>query len=514
MNALPNNLSVQPDDSNVSSGLKNRVFYLSLSGLLVIWGILVWWFTTPDALVSDWMGWRQADTQAIALNFYHQGLNIFYPQIDWGGVGPGYVETEFQLYPAVICLGFRLFGMDIWQGQLVSLLSMMGAACYIALLCRRYFAEVPSLLGTMVFLGCLGTLHLATAVQPDALCFFFYAASMYHFSRFVENGCHTGLVVSFIFSTLAVLVKPPALHLGIVQFIWVAIASPRRLRSVALWLSWGGILAILAAYYLHANQLYVTYGNTFGIGVGGDSKFPAWADLVDPKNYYRITRASLSWGLTRAGMLACIGLLFMRRLNAFEVAASLGLGVMLVVAMRYTTYVYFGSHYHIFESLLGAYVVAHMLDVLIRYRRPVGWAACGLFFCYILVATGLNTVRRVHHAEFSNGQKYEAFAREMAAFIDPGELIVVRADAPTRVKGWQSGVNNFEDPRLFYLTATKGWVLPVDYDDPSELVLYIKQGAKFYAHPTMPMSPQIGQWLHDHATLLSESAHGLIYRLE
>src|SRR4051794_592913 len=43
--------------------------------------------------------WRQSDTATIARNFATNGMHLFFPQINWGGAGPGYVEAEFQLMP-------------------------------------------------------------------------------------------------------------------------------------------------------------------------------------------------------------------------------------------------------------------------------------------------------------------------------------------------------------------------------------------------------------------------------
>ena len=42
--------------------------------------------------IVGWHAWRQADTAAIARNFYRDGMNLLYPAIDWSGAGPGYVE--------------------------------------------------------------------------------------------------------------------------------------------------------------------------------------------------------------------------------------------------------------------------------------------------------------------------------------------------------------------------------------------------------------------------------------
>ena len=59
---------------------------------------------------------RMNDTAAIARNFYEHGMNIFYPQIDWGGNGPGYIEEAFQLYAYTVALSYQLFGVLEWLG--------------------------------------------------------------------------------------------------------------------------------------------------------------------------------------------------------------------------------------------------------------------------------------------------------------------------------------------------------------------------------------------------------------
>lgn len=49
--------------------------------------------------------WRQTDTAAIARNFYEHGYRFHLPQVDWGGSGPGYVESEFPIYTYSVALG-------------------------------------------------------------------------------------------------------------------------------------------------------------------------------------------------------------------------------------------------------------------------------------------------------------------------------------------------------------------------------------------------------------------------
>ncbi|RKY58324.1 MAG: dolichyl-phosphate-mannose--protein mannosyltransferase, partial [Candidatus Latescibacterota bacterium] len=58
----------------------------------------------------DAQNWRQADTAAIARNFYEEGMNPLYPRIDWRGRTEGYVESEFPLFSWLVALFYKLSG--------------------------------------------------------------------------------------------------------------------------------------------------------------------------------------------------------------------------------------------------------------------------------------------------------------------------------------------------------------------------------------------------------------------
>ena len=71
--------------------------------------------------------WRQSDTATIARNFAENGMQLFFPQINWGGAGPGYVETEFPLMPWLSAALYLVFGEHAWLGRLLSLAFMLVA---------------------------------------------------------------------------------------------------------------------------------------------------------------------------------------------------------------------------------------------------------------------------------------------------------------------------------------------------------------------------------------------------
>src|SRR5690349_4945339 len=79
----------------------------------------------------DYHSWRQADTAAIARNYTANGYRLLYPQVDWGGQTPGYVEGEFPLYTYTLALLYGIFGVREWIGRLITALA--GAASAAAL---------------------------------------------------------------------------------------------------------------------------------------------------------------------------------------------------------------------------------------------------------------------------------------------------------------------------------------------------------------------------------------------
>lgn len=77
----------------------------------------------PLLLQTGW-GQRQADIQAIDLNFRDSGNGILHPQINSRGDGPGFVETEFQFYTYLTSLLLPIESRPEWPRQAMSLLSI------------------------------------------------------------------------------------------------------------------------------------------------------------------------------------------------------------------------------------------------------------------------------------------------------------------------------------------------------------------------------------------------------
>ena len=100
--------------------------------------------------LTDFDSWRQTDTATIARNFLREP-RLLYPRINWGAPGPGYVESEAQLYPFAVSLIYRITGDNPLYGRLLSVL-LSGVSCIVLYrIARRYLSEPGSLLAVALF---------------------------------------------------------------------------------------------------------------------------------------------------------------------------------------------------------------------------------------------------------------------------------------------------------------------------------------------------------------------------
>ncbi len=112
---------------------------------------------------------RMNETAAIARNFYENSMNILYPQIDWGGDGPGYVEEGFQLYAFLVAFLYKVFGVSDVAGRGLSLLFYALSAVMLFLLARRLFNQRAALFSLFFFgVAPLG-IYYGRSFQPDSL---------------------------------------------------------------------------------------------------------------------------------------------------------------------------------------------------------------------------------------------------------------------------------------------------------------------------------------------------------
>ncbi len=468
--------------------------------VLLVWSLLGFFLLRPKLAVLDFQGWRQADTQTIAENLTAPGTSLFYPRIAWGGDGPGYVETELQLFTAAAAFLMRVFGPGEWAGQVVSSVAMFAVGAIVFFDLRRRRGEIAAACGVAALLGAGSICHLATSIQPDALSLVFYAAAWSFFLRYRDLGKTADLVGHTVAFTLAILTKPTSGQLGISCVLLLLLSAPRLLKRPAIWIAWFTAMIVVGLYLLHAHQVYAQYGNSFGLFKGGNEKVPTLGELLSPTLVYKAMRTLVIWGVGFAGAVALVVLALRRRFTPEIWALLAGNVVMTYLFIRVTWYLA-GTHYVVPAAILSAEAVAVLVgDFLssVADRKRSYRTAFIVLGSAVLILPVLLTARRrplmgsVDVAAFTihdTGLELKEIAR-------PDELIIVRA--------------KLYDPRIFYIAHLRGWQLNHLVDDPAQLPEQVARGARYFIDPLPNPKPNpVNDWLLQHARRIDAGARGI-----
>ena len=222
--------------------------------------------------------WRQTDTAAIARNYYQNGYRLLYPQVDWRGDTDGYAETEFQIYPYIVSLLYGVFAPDEVLGRLVSILLFIGSVVFLYLLVRAVMDRNAAFFAALFYAFLPTNVYYSRSFMPESAMLMFSVAGIYLFYIWLEREKLVHFLLSALMISLAVLVKLPALYLGLplLYLAWHKYKS-RALLRWPLWLYAILVLAPVVLWYYHAHQLYKQTHLTFKIWEYGTEKWGSWS---------------------------------------------------------------------------------------------------------------------------------------------------------------------------------------------------------------------------------------------
>lgn len=165
--------------------------------------------------ILDHPGWRQGDTASIAKNFATLQYNVLYPQTNYNGPPPNYVELELQIVPFIAATLYKIAGIHEVIGRLITIAFSLGTVAVLAFFGRWLFAsELAGLLAALLYAIMPGSIYYGRTFTPDATMVFFLTAALYVIARLlVEEERWTARAVgrACALLTLAFLAKPVSL---------------------------------------------------------------------------------------------------------------------------------------------------------------------------------------------------------------------------------------------------------------------------------------------------------------
>ena len=415
--------------------------------------------------------WRECDTQAIARNFLSEGFDPLRPRIDWRGDTDGAVECEFPLFQSMIAAVMAVSGEAEWPGRVIAMLAMVMATLSLHRLLEARNGPGGALVGAVVFLASGQALLLGSRVMPDALSTAFAFAGTAAFAQFLASGRGRTLLLATVMTTLACLVKPTALQVGLLQFLWLLVLAPHRLRDLRVWLSAATVLGVVGLWLVHGAGLHTETGLTFGVAAGGETKFPTGWSLRTPAIWVSLGWTTLRYGFGWFGVLGLLWALWRARLHWTELALLTMSGLGLLGTLRYSFHGGIGPQYHVFAAVAGAWLAARAWPT--RAKWPL-WTAL-LAAALLHGGWHLAQERSWRQRCLESGQIDAGAA--VAAMSSPKDLVVVRSFRTGYDAFWRRRTNH-EDPVLLYHARRHGWVLPADGFEPASLINLQRRGAR------------------------------------
>lgn len=421
--------------------------------------------------VSGWHSWRQSDTATIARNFYENGHNILYPQINWAPQTTGYVESEFHIYPFIVSILYSIFGVNDMWGRILSIIFSLLAVYGLYLLARKYINEQTALWSALIY-GILPlNIFYGRAFMPESAMLMCSIYSVYFFSEWLDREKAKYFLYAWLFTCLAILIKLPALYIGF-PLAYLAYQKYKfsLFKNHKIYFLTVLILIPVVLWYYHAHQLLLNGGVSFGIWTYGQDKWGMFSLLIDPSWYNDIFLKSFAERhVTYPGFILLIWGLFIKREYDKEKVFDFWLIAVLVyifiAAQAHRAQEYYTLPLNILAAVFIAKVFAKYLPFEnIKQAFKTSKLSYFATLCFILICT-LSYLRM---ANFMKSESWDSpifkIAEDIKNLSKPDDLIITVGNG---------------NPVYLYQSHRNGWTAMPQQLDNNFLAEKIQQGAKF-----------------------------------
>jgi 4-amino-4-deoxy-L-arabinose transferase-like glycosyltransferase len=402
--------------------------------------------------------WRQADTAAMARNFYENGYNFFYPQIDWGGNLLGYCQTEFPIYSFIIAILYKFFGVHESIGRFVSIAFSLISIYFL----YKLFLEITknnrlSFWSSFIYIVIPTNIYYSRTFQPESLVIMSAISGFYFFYKWIKNDNIKYFFLSSSLMCLACLVKVvPAfyLFLPLIYLAWQKFKY-RMFSNFNLYLYAAIVIIPTTAWYLHSYQISLQYGLSFGFGAerfGWNlQRFGImWEQII----YFIVVRHLLV-----LGFIAMVFGIFCRKENKEEIIFDLlflsNIGYLLIFANLNS----FHEYYQLPLLIPASLYIGKSLTRIVSARKIINF---GLII-FLLSGSIFYSLEYMAKENSSNSELFE-LAQVINQTIPKNSLIIATTGG---------------DPTILYLSEKKGWIPSPNEINQEYLADRIKDGAKY-----------------------------------
>lgn len=415
-----------------------------------------------DNPVADWHSWRQADTAAVARNFVKEEFNLFYPRAQ---KNPSiyknpqrYFLNEFPLYNAAVAILYKIFGIKERYARLVSIFVSSLTGVFLYLLIKKHSTRFIAGLSTFFFSVLPYNIYYGRVIMPDPTFIFFSVLSLYLVSLWVESENIFLSIASAFSLTLAMLVKPYAVFLGLpIAFLILKKWGIKALTRFDVYL-----LAVLS---LVPFGLWRYHINQHPEGMFGSEWLINATNIRFKGSFFRwiiFDRMNRLIFATGGFVLFWLGII-----NQRTKKEGLFFLVWLISVFAYISYFAMGNVTHDYYQMplvpIGCYFMAKGIDLLVNRKVDIITRIINniLALCFVVLMLALGWYEVRDYFNINRWEIVEA-GKEVDRLLPKDAQVV----APYN-----------DDPAFLYQTNRNGWTRLENLD---ELMTFIKDGASYY----------------------------------
>jgi 4-amino-4-deoxy-L-arabinose transferase-like glycosyltransferase len=402
--------------------------------------------------------WRQADTAAMARNFYENGYNFFYPQIDWGGNLAGYCQTEFPIYSFSVAILYKFFGVHESIGRLLSIIFSLIAIYFFYKLCLEITCDKKLAFWSSFFYTIIPTnIYYSRTFQPESLVLMSAISGTYFFYKWIKDDQKKHFFISSLLMCLACLVKVvPALYLflALTYLVWQKFKY-KMFSNLNLYLYASIIIVPTFAWYFHSYQVANESGLSFGFNLERFGwTFQRLGIMFEQIIYFIAVRHLLV-----LGFIAMIFGIFCKREKKEEIFFDLLFASNIIYLLIFAGLNSFHEYYQL-SSLIPASQYMGKAFTRATYSRRV----INIILVIFLLAGSLFYSLEYMAKENPNDSELFELAQIIKQTTPSNSLIVATTGG---------------DPTILYLSDRKGWIPSPNAINQTYLSERAKEGAKY-----------------------------------
>lgn len=386
--------------------------------------------TNPPLEVAH--NWRQSVTNMVARNFLESQSNIMYPMIDMAGEKSGIIGTEFPLFNYLIYLFSYIFGYTHWVGRFINL-CVSSAGLYFFFKIIRTLVDKRTAFNAAMVLATSVWFAYSRKIMPDTFSISLLIIGLYYAVVFLKEGKKAGLFLFFVFCTLGMLSKIPALSLFSVLAILIFSKEVNIQRKTAIFSAAAISIAVVCLWYFYwVPHLIATYHYQLyfpkGIREGIQEILPLVPEALE-KFYFSSLSSYVAFTCFIMGLVLVI--------KSKNKLLLLSTGIITITFLLFIikTGVVFPQHsYYIIPftpimALLAGYFITH---IPIKYQY------------LLLVVIAIEGIANQQHDFFINkSQVYKLSLEETTDRIIPRDNLII--------------INGGQSPQDIYFSNRKGW---------------------------------------------------------